>query len=150
MKHFTFWQRWLLVAGILLVAMGAVLPAAALLGIDITYINAVFWEDGIAPVEARAFQEWIYGVYGAMAIAFGLFTCFVASNPFKARKRWGWTCLATCFTAWFVIDTFFSVRYGAYANAINNFLLFAVLMAPLLFTRREFVSSGERPAENRS
>jgi hypothetical protein len=139
MKRFNFWQKWLLVMGILLVLMGLSFPFCSFLNIEVTYINSVFWNDGIVPTEAKAFQAWIYGVYGAMAVAFGLFIYFIASNPFKTREKWAWNCLATCISVWFVIDTFFSVYFGAYTNAFNNVILYALLMVPLLFTRKEFV-----------
>jgi hypothetical protein len=139
MKHFNFWQKWLLVMSILLVLMGLSFPFCSFLNIEITYINSVFWEDGNVPTEVKTFQAWIYGVYGAMATAFGLFIYFVANNSFKGRQKWAWNCLAICISVWFVIDTFFSIYFEAYTNAFNNVILYMLLMVPLLFTRKEFV-----------
>ena len=139
MTHFNFWQKWLWVMGILLVLMGLSFPFYSFLNIEVTYINSVFWGDGVVPIEAKAFQAWIYGGYGAMATAFGLFIYFVAGNSFKAREKWAWNCLAICISVWFVLDTFFSVYFGAYTNAFNNVILYVLLIVPLLFTKKEFV-----------
>ena len=139
MKRFNFWQKWLWVMGILVVLMGLSFPFSSFLNIEVTYINSVFWENGVVPAEAKAFQAWIYGVYGAMATAFGLFIYFIAGNAFKAREKWAWSCLAICISVWFVIDTFFSIYFRAYTNAFNNVILYVLLMLPLLFTRKEFV-----------
>jgi hypothetical protein len=138
MKHFNFWQKWLLVMGILVILMGLSFPFLGFLNIEVTYVNSVFWEDGIVPAEAKTFQAWIYGTYGAMATAFGLFIYFVASNSFKARKKWAWNCLATCISVWFVVDTFFSVYFQAYTNAFNNVILYVLLILPLVFTKKDF------------
>ena len=139
MKHFNFWQKWLLVMSILFVLMALSLPVSSLLNIEVSYINAAFWKNGIVPTtEAKAFQAWIYGVVGALSATFGLFIYFVAGNSFKAREKWAWNCLAICISVWFVIDTFFSVYFGVYTNAFNNVILYVLLMLPLMFTRKDF------------
>jgi hypothetical protein len=79
-------------------------------------------------------------VYSALAVAFGLSIVFVASNSFKRKEKWSWSCLAISIPAWFVVDTFFSVRAGVYTNAINNIVLFVLLVLPLLFTWKDFAS----------
>jgi hypothetical protein len=81
----------------------------------------------------------MYGVNGAMALAFGVCIIFLASNAFKRKEKWSWNCLAVGLSVWFVVDTFFSVRAGVYANAFNNTLLFVLMILPLLFTRKDFV-----------
>jgi hypothetical protein len=140
MKHFGFWQRWLLVSGLIFLLMGLAFVAISLLGVDLGYINAAFWETEEIPAGVKPFQTWIYGVYIAMALAFGLCIIFLASNAFSRREKGSWSCLAIGFLTWFVFDTFFSVRAGVYINAFNNTLLFVLMILPLLFTRKAFVS----------
>ena len=138
MKRFGFWQKWLLVSGVVFVVMGLSLAVISLVGVDLGYINTAFWEAEAVPPGVKAFQTWIYGVYSALALAFGLSIVFVASNAFKRREKWAWSCLVICIPAWFAVDTFFSVQAGVYTNAFNNVVLFVLLMLPLLFTRKDF------------
>jgi hypothetical protein len=149
MKRFGFWQKWLLVSGLVFVLMGLAFVAISLLGVDLGYINAAFWGTEEIPVEVKPFQTWIYGVYSAMALAFGLCIIFLASNAFKKREKWSWSCLAIGFLTWFAFDTLFSIRAGVYTNAFNNTLLFVLLVLPLLFTRKAFVLRKD-PAQGRS
>ena len=139
MKRFGFWQKWLLVSGVVFVLMGLAFAAISLFGVELDYINEAFWGAEAVPLGTEAFQTWIYGVYSALAVAFGLSIIFVASNSFKRKEKWSWSCLAICIPAWFVVDTFFSIQAGVYTNAFNNVVLFILLMLPLLFTRKDFV-----------
>ena len=138
MKRFNFWQKWLLVFGVITIFMGVIVACLSFMGIEISYINAAFWENGVVPPAAKGFQVWIYGTYGAMTIVFGLFVVFIAKNSFKKKEKWAWNCLIICFSLWFAIDTFFSVYAKMYTNVLNNFVFFVLLMLPLIFTKKHF------------
>jgi hypothetical protein len=74
-----------------------------------------------------------------MTVAFGIVVIFLARHPFKRREQWAWNCLAVCFVVWFVTDTLFSVSAKVYTNAVNNFLMWVVMMLPLVMTRKVFL-----------
>jgi hypothetical protein len=140
MKHFNFWQKWLVIVGALYGLMGCYLAVApTFFHVEFAYINRTFWESAVVPVEAKAFYNWIFGIYSAMAIAWALFIVLIAGHPFKKKEKWAWNCLASCISVWFLIDTFFSVYAGAYTNAINNCFFLALLLLPLFFTRKAFI-----------
>jgi hypothetical protein len=143
MKHFNFWQTWLLVVGWMILLMGITFAAMGPLGIEAGYLNEAFWENGVVPPDVQSFQSWIYGVYGATAVAFGIVVIFLARHPFKRQELWAWNCLALCFVAWFLTDTVFSVSAKVYTNAGNNLLLFIVMLLPLIMTRKAFLQSKE-------
>ena len=139
MGSFKFWQRWLVILGALITFyMGIFFTFSGWLNIDYSYINVEFWSSQAVPPIAAEFQSWMYGVYGAMATAFGLFTVFMASIPFKRKEPWSWYCLASCFSAWFVLDTLISIGFRFYANAVGNLIFFSLMMLPLIFTRHYF------------
>ncbi len=136
MIGFRFWQKWLVVLGLMItLTMGIFFTFSHLLNIEYSYINLAFWGSQTAPLIVADFQDWIYGVYGAIATTFGLFIIFIASIPFKRKEPWSWYCLVSCISVWFVLDTSISLGFKFYTNAIFNLIFFILLMLPLAFTR---------------
>lgn len=138
MESFNFWQKWLVIIGIISMGMSAILMLPAMFNAELSYISSAFWKSGVVPLEAQEFYNWVFGVYAAMGTAWALFIVFVAYSPFKRKEKWSWYCLFSCISVWFVIDTAFSLSFGFNENAINNGLLYVLLMLPLIFTKREF------------
>jgi len=97
-------------------------------------INPIFWGTIDLPASAQAFQQWGYGVLGAVMTGWGIFTTFIVHFPFKRA----WTCLASGVLAWFVIDTFISLSFKVYFNVAFNAVLLIGLMLPLVFSRKYF------------
>jgi len=142
MKHFNFWQKWLLFVSLYLVLFGLVL---AFFGqsplMDFIFnnqIDPVFWPEGAVPENAATFQAWIYGVLGTTVIGWGIFMAFLAQYPFKAREKWAWNCFAVGVAVWYIADTAISARYQVTFNVLFNTILFVLLGLPLLFTRKDF------------
>lgn len=138
MKSFEFWRKWLFFWSVVIILFGVSFALFGLLNVKVGYINNTFWEEGAIPLTTQAFQSWIFGVYSAMGISFGLFIAYIVKNPFKKKQRWSWNCLVSCISVWFGIDTFFSVYWKMYTNGFNNLILFVLLMFPLLVTKKEF------------
>lgn len=138
MGRFNFWRGWLIVCGIMMIVFGVVLLSPALFNAEFSYINSAFWESGIIPAEAKRFYNWMFAMYAAMELASALFILLVALYPFKRKEKWAWYCLFSCISVWFIIDTSFSLFFKVYINAINNCILYVLLILPLLFTKREF------------
>ncbi len=143
MGSFTFWQRWLVAVGILLVIAG--LGIAFLTGTSLfqrvfdDQINPVYWESKTVDGATQDFQQWVYGVLGATVVGWGVFLAFIAHYPFRQRERWAWTCIAAGVGVWFVIDTYLSLSTGNTFNAFAvNVPLFVLVLVPLWFTRKTF------------
>jgi hypothetical protein len=143
MGAFTFWQRWLYGAGLLVMAFGlliAVLSGTALFDTVFNHqINPVFWDTKTVDGPTQDFQRWIYGVLGATVAGWGVFLAFMAHSPFKRRERWARDCIAAGIGLWFVVDTAISLYRGVYFNAlVVNVPLLVIVALPLWFTRGEF------------
>lgn len=141
MARFWLWQRWLLIVGLLITAFGVMLALfsqTALFTIFNQQINPIFWGTIELPVNAQAFQQWIYGVLGAVMAGWGIFTTFSVHYPFKRKEKWAWTCLASGVLAWFAIDTFISLSFKVYFNVAFNAAVLIGVMLPLLFSRKYF------------
>lgn len=142
MDRFTFWQRWLVAAGVVITAFGAFIVFFSQTGlfeaVFDNQIDPVFWDDDLPPGVAD-FQRWVYGVLGATVAGWGVFIAFIAQHPFRRRERWAWTCLLAGMLVWFALDSFISLTSGVYFNALAvNVPLLLVVLVPLWFTRQDF------------
>ncbi len=141
MNSFTFWQRWLSIFGLIIIAFGlgmAVLNSTPLFDLLNRQVDPVFWGTQPLPREALAFRGWIYGVLGATMAGWGVFIAFLAQSPFRRRERWAWNCTALGILVWYLPDTAISLASGVIFNAMINTGLLALVALPLFFTRREF------------
>ncbi len=143
MNSFTFWQRWLLALGLIIVAFGlgmAALNNTPLFDLLNRQVDPIFW--GTQPLSqgALAFRGWTYGVLGATMAGWGVFIAFLAQSPFRRRERWAWNCTALGILVWYLPDTAISLASGVIFNAALNTGLLALVALPLFFTRKEFLS----------
>jgi hypothetical protein len=141
MKQFSFWQRWLWVLSLVIIIFGlvmAVLNNTPFFDLLNHQIDPIFWGNQSVPAQAIAFRGWAYGVMGAVMAGWGVFYAFLAQFPFQRKEKWAWNCLALGTLVWYVPDTFISLLSGVILNATINTVLLALLMLPLLFTRKEF------------
>jgi hypothetical protein len=141
MKAFVFWQRWLVVLGVLITAFGIVM---ALFNATVAFrlfndqIDPVFWGTRHIPPEAKAFRGWVYGAWGATVAGWGVFALSVALKPFGAREMWAWTCLTAGMLLWYILDTGISLAGGVVFNAAFNTLILILAAIPLAMTRQAF------------
>ena len=141
MTTFSFWQRWLLVVSILVVLFGVVMAlfnGTVLFALFNSQIDPVFWGAAGIPADAARFQQWIYGVLGAMMAGWGVFLAFIAHYPFKAKERWSRNCMIVGLLLWYTLDTAISLYFGVYFNALFNTILLALAIPPLAFTWKQF------------
>jgi hypothetical protein len=144
MPGFSFWQKWLFGVGIAIAVFGVLITltsGTALFNLFNQQINPAFW--GSNPVEASAsvFQQWVYGILGATLAGWGIFVIFIAQYPFLKKEKWSWNCLVAGLLTWFILDTFLSLTYRVYFNAIFNTVIFILAMLPVVLTRKEFKPS---------
>lgn len=141
MSSFSFWQRWLFVVGIIIVIFGilmALVSGTPLFDLFNRQIDPAFWGTNSVGDAAQQFQQWIYGVWGATIAGWGIFVTYVARYPFNKKERWAWNCLVLGLLVWFILDTWLSVFYKVYFNAVFNTVLLVLTMLPIVCTRKHF------------
>jgi hypothetical protein len=147
MFKFSFWQRWLLVVGLVIVAFGLVmafLNETAVFELFNGQIDPAFWGDGATPEAATRFRQWAYGAWGATVAGWGVFIVFIAHYPFRHKEKWSWNCLAAGLLVWYLVDTAISLYFKVYFNAAFNTVLLILVTLPLAYTRKHF-HANHRP-----
>jgi len=145
MRRFNFWRIWLFIVAVVITVFGvlmAFLNQTAVFAIFNREINVVFWPNGEVGRELPQFQSWVYGVWGATVAGMGIFAAYVAHYPFARREKWARQCLAAGTVVWYVLDTYISLASGVVFNALFNTLVFLLIVAPLVFTWRDFETSN--------
>jgi hypothetical protein len=141
MESFVFWQKWLLVVGVIISVFGIVMAlfnGTVLFELFNSQIDPVFWGTGKVADESKGFQQWIYGVLGATVAGWGISLAFIAYHPFQKKERWSWNCLVVGLLVWFLTDTAISLYFKVYFNAAFNTLVLILAMLPVAFTRKHF------------
>lgn len=141
MTSFSFWQRWLLVVGLVIAVFGIVMALTSgtpLFDVFNRQIDPAFWGADPLLENTKRFQQWIYGVWGATIAGWGVFVTFIARTPFAKKERWAWNCIVLGLLTWFVLDTALSFVYQVYFNVAFNAGLLVLAILPMVFTRQEF------------
>lgn len=141
MDHFDFWQRWLFVVSIVIIAFGifmAVFNQTAIFDLFNDQIDPVFWDNSPIPEAFTQFQGWVYGVLGSTMAGWGIMLLFIVQHPFRQREKWAWSAIATSLGFWYLLDTGISLYFGVNFNALFNTLLLVLIIPPLLGTRKLF------------
>ena len=136
--NFKFWQKWLLVSGIILSIFGI----SMVLNINSEKFNPlidpVFWGNETPNIQVRNFQQWVYGVLGATMAGWGIFIAFIAAVPFKKKEKWSRDCIIIGILSWYILDTFISLKANVKFNAIGNTILAIIILMPIFFTVTKF------------
>lgn len=141
MKRFLFWQRWLMTAIAFIIVGGILMPlltSARLFTLFDNLVNPIFWPSGDVSASAVSFQQWIYGLLGAVMAGWGISMAFLAYYPFRRKEKWAWSALASSLLIWYVGDTAVSLLFGVNFNAVVNTVILALFLLPLFFTRANF------------
>ena len=135
---FKFWQKWLLVSGIIVSVFGI----SMVLNINSERFNSlidpVFWGNETPNIQVRNFQQWVYGVLGATMVSWGALIAFIAAIPFKRKEKWARNCVIIGILSWYILDTIISLKANVEFNAIGNTILAAILLVPICFTFTKF------------
>ena len=141
MNNFKFWQRWLLIVGVVVAVFGffmAVFNGTSIFNIFNDQINPVFWGTEEPSGPSIAFQRWVYGAWGATVSGWGFFLVFIARYPYRNREKSARNYLIYGLAIWFIVDTAISIYYAVYFNAIFNTVLLLLVALPLGFTWKVF------------
>ena len=136
-----FWIGWLKVIA-LVVSVGGVLFAfheqLKFLGFLDSWIDNVFYNGNAPASQVQSMRSWMIAVLGAVMASWGIFLYFLVRYPLSRKEEWAWYGIFISCLVWYVIDTGFSARFGAWFNVILNSILFLQFLAPLLFLLRNF------------
>jgi len=139
---FKFWQKWLLVSGIIVSIFGI----SMVLNINSEKFNSLidpaFWGNETPNIQVRNFQQWVYGVLGATMAGWGILIAFIAAIPFKKKEKWSRNCIIAGILSWYILDTFISLKANVEFNAIGNTVLAIIILMPIFFTFTKFGKTG--------
>jgi hypothetical protein len=141
LEKFIFWQRWLLIVGLILVDMGlymTFLKGTPYFALFDNLVNPIFWASAIAPANVTEFQGWVYGLWGVAVTVWGTFLAFIAHYPFKQKEKWAWNCVFATVLLWYLPAAFVSLQFNAVLNVVANTAFLILLILPLIFTRKDF------------
>ncbi|MFH1188580.1 MAG: hypothetical protein V1652_01915 [bacterium] len=141
MKNFNFWQKWLLIVGVVMAIFGIYMSLSSgtyLFRIFDNNIIPVFWNTAKITQNALKFQKWVYGAWGATVAGWSIFLIFITHYPFKQKQKWAWKCLLSGLLVWYFLDTAFSWYFKVYINVALNSTILLLVVVPLFFTRKEF------------
>jgi len=126
-----FWQNWLRVVSLILVAYGVMMALVVLPPMQdlLRWMIDLVLEPSVAAGPALSERTiFLTGIAGAMLMGWGLLTYFVATHGLNSGADWAGRAIVTSLTVWFVVDNIVSFEVGAYVNIAGN-TLFALLFA---------------------
>jgi hypothetical protein len=140
---FLFWQRWLLVSG-LLFAAGSV----ALAIINDEYISwynqkliAVFGLQK-ATEESTRLISFLRGPMGGTMACCYILLSYIAAFPFQNKETWARDAIVVGFGFWMLLDTAACLYYSMYLQVVVNVISLLVKALPLVFTWKYFATPG--------
>lgn len=142
-KGSVFWNRWLVTVALLMAAFGLLMAAfnqTRLFDAFHQEIGRVFWPDQILPSGVAAFQNWVYGAWGATVAGLGIFAAYVARHAFARRQRWARDCILVGLLTWYIPDTAASLLSHLSFNAIFNTIVLFFALLPVIAVWKEFQS----------
>jgi hypothetical protein len=98
----------------------------------------VFWDAHAIGNPAKEFQQFVYGVLGGTMAGWGILIAFVTRYPFRNKEKWAWNSMVASILVWFVLDTYSSIYFKVYLNAISNTALLILVALPIIFSRKNF------------
>lgn len=137
-----FWTRWLLVVSVMGTVLGVILFATPLIQQTVggvyydQYLGAGAYTTLSNP-EVR-FQQFVYGVMGAVMAAWMMALVFLIHVPFRRGEKWAWYAIDISTAMWFIGDTYISIVTGFGVHALVNLGLLVAIGIPLLMTFRHF------------
>ena len=126
-----FWQNWLRVASLILVAYGVMMALVMLPPMQDPMrwmIDLVLEPSAAAGPALSERAVFITGIAGAMLMGWGLLIYFVATHGMKSGADWAGRAILTSLLVWFVVDNIVSYEVGAYMNIASN-TVFAIIFA---------------------
>jgi len=130
-----FWQNWLRVASLILVAYGVMMALVMLpqmQGPMRWMIDLVLEPSAAAGSALSERAVFITGIAGAMLMGWGVLIYFVATHGMKSGADWVGRAILTSLMVWFVVDNIVSYEVGAYLNIASNTAFALIIAVPFI------------------
>jgi hypothetical protein len=133
-----FWWLWLVVVsgGVMVAGLVMVLaPGLTRRLFSLLVFASPETIDGFGALPAR-YIALTHGVLGAVMVGWGAVLLLLLIGPFRRGSREAWVTVAVSVTAWFMLDTAFSLVTGFWQNAVLNIVVAVLFAVPLSATYR--------------
>ncbi len=150
MQISTFWTRWLLVVCGIMFLFGLILvfaPSLILESFGSRYYNQFFGHEDVFSTLTSAeisFQHFVYGIMGAVIMAWISLIIGLITIPFRRGEAWAWKLITVSVLIWFEGDSYVSIVTGFPLHALANVGFLVLMVLPLIATYRQF-----HPKDNR-
>jgi hypothetical protein len=136
-----FWSVWLQAAAAVMLALSAVLLLAPSLGLAI--FSTVYFLRPEFPVpvakEVDDYIRFMHGVLGAVMLGWMVAVIALARGPFEAGQQQAWNTIAVSVSAWFLVDTSYSLWHCVWGNVALNVATAVMFAVPLIGSRKHLL-----------
>jgi len=85
-------------------------------------------------------KNWLLAVIGATIVGFHLLAICIIHIPLRKKEKWAYYALWIALLGWFLIDSFWSVFYGASYNVwLINLPALVMISIPLILLRKHIL-----------
>jgi hypothetical protein len=146
-SRFRFWRAWLIVASWAAAGFGlalALFNQTPLFDVILnSHVDPAFWPIAPRSPPVARFEQFVYGIMGAMLVGWGLMMALIAMFAFSATARAVWWGFVLSLLVWYSLDTAISLICGVRWNAALNSFFLVMLGIPLAATVRTVFRGAE-------
>jgi len=146
-----FWWKWMVVSSWGVIAAGiamVVLPETMNRFFSLLFYNATDYYPSFGE-SASGYITFAHGVLGSVMAGWGVALLGVLYGPFRSGNPDGWRSVAYSVALWFLLETFVSLSYGLWQNALLNLIIAELYIIPLVATFRQFFGKAGATAQSR-
>lgn len=141
-KNFAFYINWLVVANIIALLVGlltAFTPEIILLKPHNDKTLSIFFGgDETLYEQFKPLKNWMFAIIGATIVGFHSLSIFIIHYALRQKEMWAYWALWFALLIWFLIDSGWSIFYGATYNVwLINIPAFVMIALPLILLKKE-------------
>jgi len=145
-KKFSFYINWLIVANVIALFVGLLLvlfPESFFLKPHNNQTLSTFFEGNeVLYQKYKPLKNWLFAIIGATIIGFHLLAIFIINFALRQKEKWAYFALWVALIAWFLIDSSWSLFYGAAYNVwFINLPAFVMIAIPLILLNKAIMKT---------
>jgi hypothetical protein len=141
---FKFWYKWLIVVSYYFIFMSVLMfffyDTEIFDFINNQIANKLF-SNANEYQSALELIKFFVKIMSSLMLAWMVIILFVLKNAFIKKQKWSWYAIAISYLVWYLIDTLASAYCGIYFNVAGNTVFFVLVLIPLVFTKKYFISN---------